>query len=318
MLVWANLISIVASGWTKDDSRASSTQPSYRLSPEEATYFLALKASHDPSYQMFGSNRNMTGHHNANTVMAKLPVNTAADCIRENQDFHYYKTEHSRHSASCFWPKMSQKYSVKCNEVKVFGPDFPGGEPARYPSAHPIQLDKLCPEGEVCMPLKYGKFVDPDSTDYDDIQCVRDDDVDTIKFQVSQEQSRLQCSAALQVPGSDYASTSTTGMTRFVLTAEVSWANGKPYKAPAMFIRDETPRHPYDRAYRLDTDVVSAELSVGSYRGRWQSRTIRFCFEQLTGGHGWAVLAYTWFKAPMYRGRGRIGSGPEPIAELDT
>lgn len=261
--------------------------------------FLALKKSYASSNQTLDLH-NMTGRYDPGTVVASLPVDPSADCIGHNKDYHFAWIRYSWHSARCLYPRRSRNYFVKCNEVTVYPSTHPGDPPEYHHKDEPVQFPHLCPVGEVCMPMNYGKFVDHKSTDYNDIQCVDEREVESVKFEATQEKSHQGCSSALQVPGPDYASTYTTGTTNFILTAEVSWADGKPYKAPAMFIRDETPRHPYDRAYVLNTDVVSTKISVESYRGRLLSRTIRFCFEQLTWSNRWAVLSYTWFKAPIY------------------
>lgn len=174
-----------------------------------------------------------------------------------------------------------------------------------------MEFEHVCPEGTVCIDHKSKAGTVLGASDSQDVFCQKSSELNIEEHAaVATKSPRSEaapdwCLSAI-VPGLTYPATPYA--TSFVLTEEVSWANGSEYIAPELYIRD----HPnyftkgFDRAYQRDTNLVSAELSIGSVRGRLQSRAVQFCMKMLTGGEVWTVMMYTWFKhghGPRYRGR---------------
>lgn len=277
---------------------------SYELTKEELNAFIESKRSIDPSYSPFnamlpsGRPRNRAPfqlpYYNPHLDVSGL-VNTVANCLEHNYRELFNEVSMRLQSARCIEPGYSGAYFVKCKPYKVFATN--AGYTRAFPQSRLQEYIHECPKSKVCMPFHLHNYMnEPEFTvdEYKDIQCVAPEALVVKNIEAVAGTSHQQCSASHDVPGG-YLPASHAGV-NLILTEEVSWANGSAYKAPAMFIVDETSGRSFDRVYELDTDMVSTELTIQAYRGHLQNRMIKFCFEQVSGGRSWTVMLYSWFR----------------------
>lgn len=294
----------------------------YHLTDEELETFFRLKRALEPSYEPLfqshhsGASYNTTSNEEAFEINPEKTTywpgkwlssgNTAEDCIAHSDVYARKRFQFKWLEAQCLLPNSSPEFLLNCSSIYRVIPSSVDWEGA------PWIFHQVCPPPKVCIDLDLGAEVAgafPGFT-YKNIACVERDKL-TIKQHAavamkgarsSAESEPDWCSLPEIVPGLGYPSI--YHMTSFLLTEEVSWANGSYYQAPKLYIRD-SPSHyknGFDRAYKQNTNVVSTIINVGSARGRLQSRAVNFCMELIRGGHVWTVMVYTWFRYTPRRG----------------
>lgn len=298
---------------------------SYHLSPDELRAFIGVKQVQDPSYQPFFNPTRRPQHFSGPATNFSADVtdgarvfdgrwlssgNTKLDCI----DWDGYQESTKKYlfswnSAECIAPLPRPDFHLKCNANFTI---MRKGIPKTWRS-EPFLFHYVCPHPKLCvdidpeikLPITFSGF------ELKDIAC-RPPETVVVKQHAavalkgagsSADDSEPDwCSLPEIVPGLDYPSSWRT--TSFLLTEEVSWANGSFYKAPKLYIRDspEHYRSGFDRGYKTDTNLVSTIINVGSSRGKLQSKAVNFCMEMIRGGSVWTVMMYTWFKYIPRRG----------------
>lgn len=306
----------------------------YDLTPEEIQAFIGLKKSIDPDYKPFvsrngstlsnssfgmieagdrrGTRHNMwpKNHDPQNTY--RRQISSVMDCVthdgsNRNRFFFHYRWVES----VCDNPGRDAYYKVTCNTTfTISRPNYRG----RIFHLNNMVFRHYCLGDLVCMPYGFLRL-NPAWAHLEarDIHCVNRASIIVIGHkaiaQNTGESSGVKrkrnefCSPDVFVPGTAYPST--WQQTSFVLTEEVSWANGSYYNAPKLYIRD-SPKYShfgFDRALKTNSDLVSAEITVGSVRGQLHSLPVNFCVEMLTGGNVWTIMMYTWFQINARRSR---------------
>lgn len=309
LAMWGTCAMMTAYHSTTGSADSAVDESLYALSREEIRAFLAKKRSNDPSNIPFNASLMPRKKpppfeppaHNPNLDVSGL-VDTQADCMSHNINELGHKLVYALVDAECEEPGESPFYWVQCKSSQMSetrsGKLRPYGEPGLEKFFH------SCPEPKVCMPYHLKDFLGEPKLvagEYKDVQCVFKDALVIENVEAVAGSSHQQCSPSHEIPGG-YLPASYTGVD-LILSEEVSWANGSAYKAPAMFIVDETSGKSYDRAYEMNTDIVSTELTIQTYRGHLQNRIIKFCFEQISGGRAWTVMLYSWFRMSPKRAR---------------
>lgn len=270
-----------------------------RMSKEESSAALETNRSTEPSHTPLEAQKRappafVLPFFNPHLDVSGL-VNTVADCFQHNSRTPHHEISMRLHSARCELPGFSPKYFVSCRPYKVFVTRSGTVRQLRQPGLP--EYAHYCPQEKVCMPFHLRNLLgDPDITadEYKDIQCVNPEALVVEHIEAVVRTAHQQCSTSHQVPGG-YLPASNTGLD-LILSEALFWANGSTYKVPAMFIVDESSNKPYDRAYEMNTNIVSTGLKISSYRGHLQNRIMKFCFEQVSGAHSSAVMLYTWFR----------------------
>lgn len=289
---------------------------SYELTPEEVEALIHLRRSHKPSSersqlsQHFQSATNMIfGESKQPKVGVTDPYHyvgkiyphqgsTLADCpyhdgIREPRKIYSFRF----HEAECENPGTSPMYNVSCKSRHRFSrlsdPTWGG----------PIwQFIHICPKKTVCVDVAAAPNMPVPRNR--DIVCRPEKEVESLNHAAvalkgagSSASSEIDwCSLETLVPGLDHSSSSV--MTSFVLSEEVLWANRSHYNAPKLWIQDSPKGYTrgFDLGWSTNTNLLSTEINVPSYRGRLQPRAVNFCMELIRGGNVWTIMIYTYFR----------------------
>lgn len=237
-------------------------------------------------------------HHPINSYPRQ--ETSLADCSfhngwnRDGLRFRYRLVE-----SVCRIPGVSAFYKVNCATTFTVPPTH--NHRYRQPN---MLFRHYCPKLSVCMPYQFLRQIPEwEHLEARDVHCIDPTLVVVIDHEAvassgvgtSGTKDAEFCSPDVSIPGINYPSTGQE--TSFMLTQEVSWANGSYYSAPKLYIQDSPKfvHNGFDRAFKTNTDVVSASITVGSVRGRLQSKPVRFCMEMIRGGNVWTVMMYTWF-----------------------
>lgn len=311
-------------------SNASSPQsnPAYHLTLEEIQAFINIKKRLDPLYEPFAargdgsavpnhrfeqsaarSSRNLPRHRQKDTW--ETTGSTEGDCLSHNPTMTGGKLYQFKFlSSRCKRPGRSHFYTVACDSEFAVGPYYREFQPwFPWPFVH------YCLYPDVCIDYDTSGTIHED-TDYSNTFCAHPEDIRVKSFigvAIPTKRTRSTrprssvapswCSPTEYIPGHKYPSTSQ--MTTFLLTEEVSWANGSEYIAPQLYIRDSSSHFTkgFDRAFRTNDSLVSTTINVGSVRGRLQSKAVQFCMNMLTGSEVWTVMMYTWIKVNPRHGK---------------
>lgn len=313
LVVWA-LVRRTAQ-LSPDDSKDAG---SYVMTPEEIQAFIAVKKSIDTTYQPF-INRSKWSVTSNSTFEQSTPKalkhhypgdrypsegTTEADCLSHDELYiRHLRYRFQWRSAKCDLPGESGDYTITCSSKYDVRPYYD----IIY-SGKDMEFTHFCKDPEVCLDIDIGPSA-LRGVAYHDAICV-----DPWKLTIRQHMAiakrvRLAssepdwCSLPTIVPDLDFPPT--WSMTTFLLTEEVTWANGSEYLAPKLYIRDSPSYYKFgiDRAYKQDTNVISTTINIGSARGKLQSKAVEFCMEMLTGGEVWTVMMFTWLKVVPRHGR---------------
>lgn len=299
---------------------------SYEMTPEEIKAFVSIKKQKDPSYEPlmapvfrpesnpdpFGQAEYPLGHTAAKRYLST--GNTGQDCVSHNGEglfkvFYKYSWD----SAYCHRHGVSPDFTLNCSTTFR----IPDRYETTYKGRNSIFWHACKPPG-VCMDLDLTRYLNGyfQGFSFQDVYCV-----DPRKIVLKEHHavafkdlyghgSGPEWCLQEHVPGFNYPPMSR--MTPFVLTEEVSWANGSTYKAPKLYIRDNPKyiKNGFDHAYKTNTDVISTEIEIGSVRNRLQSKAVEFCMEMIRGGDVWTVMMYTWFRTTSRSGK------PEEAQEM--
>lgn len=299
--------------------RAAHTVTPYQLTQEEISAFIDLKRSINSSYEPFSgvisprprsdtiyqSSKHPVGHYPGRKYESS--GNADLDCVSHNgvglRKFRYY---YERNWAICERPGESPNFTLNCSMKYSPGTAYN----TMYPGKATLFIH-VCPHPKVCInTAREDQAASSNGASSENVACVERDSLTVTEHSAvamrgagSEADSEVDwCSLEELIPGLDYPPT--WHGSSFVLTEEVSWANGSFYNAPKLYIRDDPNyiKNGYDHAFKRHTNVVTTALYVGSVRGRLQSRPINFCMELLRGGEMWTVMLYTWFRVSDRRG----------------
>lgn len=145
-----------------------------------------------------------------------------------------------------------------------------------------IVLHYKCALHTVCQPIFL--LGDQEGAKQDGIGCAGEHDVnsDIVTTPVFGDphisDEYVHCGVPLTLPGLHYSAPVGQNTIDIVLTEQVRFLNGSIYSAPALYIREKGGLFKdFDRVYRRDVSVASAEVELGIYRGMWQTRQFEFC-----------------------------------------
>lgn len=294
---------------------------SYRFTSEELEAFIGVKKALDSSYRLFSPSFKKRTSFSEEAVQSEptrprgrhlSSGNTIADCVEhDHYTFDKKRYRFTWHSATCHVPGQSPDFDLTCNSTYILVSTY------RHETRQPLIFKgrqfiwwQFCPPNKVC--------IDDDLSGDErrNIRCADQDEITTkehaaVAFKGAGSSANPStdpfepdwCALGEIVPGLQYPAT--PQMTTFMLTEEVSWANGSYYNAPKLLIRDSAKlyKNGFDRAYKTNTNLVSTLLNVGSVRGRLQSRAVDFCMDIIRGGDVWTVMMFTWFKYSARRGK---------------
>lgn len=161
-----------------------------------------------------------------------------------------------------------------------------------------------CPVGTICqMVVKISQGL---GGPQEEIGCVDPRDLvrEIVRSDPEKSDQEVHCSLTLQLPGAHYRAAPGQQKIDLVLTEQVQFPNGSAYPAPLLYIRDISDPRNFDRALRRDTNVASAEVEIGVYKGRFLSKTFEFCM-QILPGHAIssAIFTYSFFQVSSHHGR---------------
>lgn len=296
---------------------------SYKLTDDELKAFIRIKKSLEPSYRPFFESQSTDSlqEKNINNPSAVVPgpihwpgyhessENTLADCLSwDEMDVGRKSYRFGFNQAECKLPGHSGDFTLNCSATYTTDPS------PFIRKSQPFIFDYHCPFPKVCIDMAADPALSAGHNTLEggpkNIACRPEEDLvvkqhAAIALQGARSSavgSPDWCSLPEIVPGLDYPPTWKT--TSFMLTEEVSWANGSQYKAPKLWIKDSPTHYKYgfDRGLRRNTNVISTIVNVESWRGHLQSRAVNFCMEMIRGGNVWTVMMYTWFKYTPRRG----------------
>lgn len=192
-----------------------------------------------------------------------------------NQDIHYTTKkivcdQHDR-----------QKRAVYITCAATIATESIGQFYGRHPKDDVVVPDD-CPMHTVCQPIfLLGEFP---GAQQEDIGCVGEQDINTDVVTISAiddpraSHNYEHCSVPMELPGLHWSAPEGHTSIDVVLSEQVKYLNGSNYAAPALFIREKRGRFKsFDRVYRADASVASAEIELSTYRGKWQTREFEFC-----------------------------------------
>lgn len=284
-----------------------STPPEYKLSSEELSAFLALRADADTSSE----NQDNAGVYLNGTSAASidkrgLTVDTSAECRKQNHvDAYGFSRVYTFSAARCDSDVRPNRYKLYCNEksIEFQFPNF------KHVERRNVIFLKTCPKKLYCQ-----NFEEPiwneDGTRYSedlrDIECLplrkkKIENLEGVARRPWIHGPDVHCSKPIEVPGSGAEMTQehwSAAGTNMILTEQLSWANGSEYKSPLLFIHDKTGRKEFDWNLKKDDSVVSAEIEVMPVRGRIPSRLIEYCMKLAHNTDVWVIMTYAWFTHP--------------------
>lgn len=171
--------------------------------------------------------------------------------------------------------------------------------------ADDVPIIHHCPIGTICQPIE-----EPASSNLElleDVACVDENDVSIDIVNTSPNSAKaapqdVYCGLDLGLPGSHYVAPIGQTPMNLMLTEQVSYLNGTPYDAPALFIRDKLSPYGLARVLRHDASVASTEIQLVVYRGRYQTREYEFCLQfKPTHAATSLIFMYSFFQLPHRR-----------------
>lgn len=136
--------------------------------------------------------------------------------------------------------------------------------------------------------------------------CVEENDLvqETVHSDPTRTIQFIHCGLPLQLPGPHYRAVPGQQKIDVVLTEQVQYLNGSAYPAPLISIRDTTNTKPVDRVLKYNTNGASALIELGTYRGKFASKTFEFCVQMLPGHVISSVIfRYSFFTVDLHHGR---------------
>lgn len=166
----------------------------------------------------------------------------------------------------------------------------------------------VCPVNTVCARIRLVSVLNPRG--WWEIACVDEAEmhIDSVVADTSTTNSiGVHCGLSLAIPGTQYKVKPGIDSIDLILTEEVRYPDGSPYPAPQLFIREESSRWgKLNRVYTQQSSVASAQVTLTSVRGKFQTRTFQFCMQLMPGMAGpSAIFMYSWFQIGHKR-RGNI------------
>lgn len=204
-----------------------------------------------------------------------------AICVRLFIYQNMERIDYAKKTVECDqYDRSGRGLDVTCSATHII--HSPGGYLIRHPGAD-VTLKYECPPNTICQPVQVADEIEGGQRI--EVGCVGDNDVHTDvvttpAFGDPYASDYFHCGDALQVPGPQFSAAAGQKTIEIVLTEQVKYPNGSSYQAPALYIHEKGGLlKSFDLVYRRDASVASAQIELGMYRGRWQTREFEFCIK---------------------------------------
>lgn len=298
--LFASQQGVSSEGWTSGGIPSDR----YQLTPEELQAFRSIRQ------EAISSSTGTSIGKIATTHPAELQCEKLHSGIEPETGIQWHR---SFFHARCDPTKFDKRlYFLTCHSLYKAPPDY-----AREYHTGDEGWDHYCPENTICQDIFR---INPEGEGpRETIACVDESEVRIEEVSAADAvhtvsgTPNLHCGHPASLPGTYYSALSKQPLD-LILTEEVFWPNGSAYNAPVLLIHDRSSPLKFDRAFRTNAHVASAQIVLNSIAGKLESKTIDFCMRLWEGERRteWVIFMYSWFKVVGRSGIGVLRSSIYP------